>query len=88
MRDSGNGNVEDADGPANVDLKEFVASTRSQPIWIDEFVASTRSQPAPENRNRLRPYLGSESSAGDGQMNGHKESDWTRKKAHGRFSAH
>ena len=70
MRDSGNGNVEDADGPANVDLKEFVASTRSQP--------------APENSNRsgnrLRPYLGSESSAVDGQMNGHEESDWTRKK--------
>ena len=31
-RDSGSGNGEDADGPANVDLKEFVASTRSQPI--------------------------------------------------------
>jgi len=28
-RDSGSGNGEDADGPANVDLKEFVASMRS-----------------------------------------------------------
>jgi len=69
-RDSGSGNGEDADGPANVDLKELVASTRSQPIWINEFMASTRSQPALENSNRLRPYLGSESSAVDGQING------------------
>ena len=31
-RDSGSGNGEDTDGSANVDLKEFVASTRSQLI--------------------------------------------------------